>query len=74
MQQRARDAHGLALAAGKALAAFARQALGWQPRHTFEDGLAETVRWYRNNEPWWRAVKDGSYRDFYRAWYEERTA
>ena len=55
-------------------ASFARQELGWTPRRGFEDGLADTVRWYRTNEPWWRAVKDGSYRDFYRAWYEERTA
>ena len=48
--------------------------LAWVPRRSFEDGLAETVRWYRQHEPWWRAVKDGSYRTFYRAWYEERTA
>ena len=54
--------------------AFAKRELGWTPRRSFEEGLADTVRWYRNNEPWWRAVKDGSYRDFYRAWYEERTA
>ncbi len=54
--------------------ALAERELEWRPRRGFEDGLAETVRWYRDNEPWWRAVKDGSYRDFYRAWYEERTA
>jgi dTDP-glucose 4,6-dehydratase len=50
------------------------RALGWKPRRSFEEGLAETVRWYTAHEPWWRAVKDGSYRQFYRAWYEERTA
>ena len=54
--------------------AKAERALGWKPRRTFEDGLADTVRWYSAHEPWWRAVKDGSYRQFYRAWYEERTA
>ena len=52
----------------------AQRELGWKPRRSFEDGLADTVRWYTANEPWWRAVKDGSYRQFYRAWYEERTA
>ncbi len=52
----------------------AERALGWKPGRSFEDGLADTVRWYTANEPWWRAVKDGSYRQFYRAWYEERTA
>ncbi len=33
-----------------------RTELGWQPRHTFERGLAETVHWYLDNEAWWRSV------------------
>jgi len=28
------------------------------PRPTFEDGLARTVKWYRENEPWWRPLKE----------------
>jgi dTDP-glucose 4,6-dehydratase len=33
--------------------------LGWAPKYTaFEDGLAETVEWYRHNETWWRPLKD----------------
>jgi dTDP-glucose 4,6-dehydratase len=52
--------------------ARAERELGWRPARTFEEGLAETVRWYLEHEEWWRAVKDGSYRDFYRAWYGER--
>ncbi len=52
----------------------ARQALGWTPRWGLEDGLAATVRWYAAHEAWWRAVKDGSYRQFYHTWYGERTA
>ena len=33
--------------------------LGWAPKHTdFEDGLRATVDWYRNNESWWRPLKD----------------
>ena len=53
-------------------AAKAEQELGWRPARSFEQGLADTVRWYVEHEDWWRAVKDGSYRDFYRTWYEER--
>ncbi len=53
---------------------LAEATLGWRPRRSFEDGLAETVRWYVDHEPWWRAVKDGRYREFYHTWYEERTA
>ncbi len=33
------------------------RALGYAPQHRFEDGLAETVTWYRENEAWWRPLK-----------------
>ncbi|MFO8015461.1 MAG: dTDP-glucose 4,6-dehydratase [Phycisphaerae bacterium] len=46
--------------------------LGWRPEVPFEDGLARTVAWYRENEGWWRRVKDGSYREFYETWYGGR--
>ena len=52
----------------------AKRALGWAPARNMDEGLQDTVAWYRANESWWQAVKDGSYRAFYRAWYEERTA
>jgi dTDP-glucose 4,6-dehydratase len=32
-------------------------ALGYAPRVTFEDGLADTVRWYRENRAWWEPLK-----------------
>jgi dTDP-glucose 4,6-dehydratase len=32
--------------------------LGWVPRHSFEEGLAETVAWYLAQEPWCRAVRE----------------
>jgi dTDP-glucose 4,6-dehydratase len=35
------------------------RALGYRPRWSFEEGLAETVRWYREHESWWRPLKDG---------------
>ena len=34
------------------------RALGWAPQVDFAAGLAGTVRWYADNEWWWRAVKD----------------
>jgi len=39
-----------------------RRELGWAPRHAFEDGLRETVRWYLANRPWCEAVQSGTYR------------
>lgn len=37
-------------------ASKAQSELGWSPVWTFEQGLAETVRWYLENEPWWRGI------------------
>lgn len=36
--------------------------LGWRPAETFETGLRKTVLWYLENESWWTAVLNGSYR------------
>jgi len=38
---------------------------GWKPRMEFETGLAETVRWYRENAAWIANVRSGAYREFY---------
>lgn len=38
-----------------------RDALGWQPEVTFEDGVARTVVWYLANEDWWQPILDGRY-------------
>jgi dTDP-glucose 4,6-dehydratase len=36
--------------------------LGWRPRHDFEQGLRDTVRWFLDNKPWWERVMSGAYR------------
>jgi dTDP-glucose 4,6-dehydratase len=36
-----------------------RRELGWEPRHDFDSGLAETVRWYLANRDWCAAVESG---------------
>ena len=38
-----------------------RDELGWTPKETFETGLDKTVRWYLDNEAWWRAILDKRY-------------
>ena len=50
--------------------------LGFTSSTPFEEGLAETVRWYRDHEAWWRPIKerDAAYREFYRTQYEQRLA
>jgi dTDP-glucose 4,6-dehydratase len=36
--------------------------LGWQPEHTFKQGIADTVDWYLEHQDWVQRVLDGSYR------------
>ncbi|MEI6485814.1 MAG: dTDP-glucose 4,6-dehydratase [Sphingomonadales bacterium] len=42
----------------------ARAELGYAPARSFDEGFAQTLAWYLANEGWWRAVMDGSYRDW----------
>ncbi len=39
-----------------------KRELGWEPAHTFEQGIAATVDWYLDNQTWVNRVLDGSYR------------
>lgn len=39
-----------------------KRELGWEPAHTFEQGIADTVDWYLGNQAWVGRVLDGSYR------------
>jgi dTDP-glucose 4,6-dehydratase len=43
--------------------------LNYQPRESFETGIRKTIQWYLDHEPWWRAVMDGSYRQWLRRQY-----
>ena len=36
--------------------------LGWRPRHDFDSGLRDTVRWFLDNRDWWGRVMSGAYR------------
>ncbi|MHB9149515.1 MAG: dTDP-glucose 4,6-dehydratase [Thermoleophilia bacterium] len=50
------------------------QAVGWRPQVDFEQGLRETIRWYRDNDWWWKKIKHQT-EEFARwrtRWYEER--
>jgi dTDP-glucose 4,6-dehydratase len=50
----------------------ARDELGYAPQRSFAQGFAATLDWYLANEPWWRAVLDGSYRDWVATNYAAR--
>jgi dTDP-glucose 4,6-dehydratase len=50
------------------------QSLGWRPEVAFDTGLHETIAWYRQNEWWWRPIKesDPAFRAYYDAQYGGR--
>jgi dTDP-glucose 4,6-dehydratase len=49
------------------------RSLGWQPVRTWEDGIRDTVAWYRDNRDWWEPIKrSGGYREFYERQYAQR--
>jgi dTDP-glucose 4,6-dehydratase len=46
------------------------QGLGWRAQVSFDRGLADTVRWYREHEAWWRPIKDED--PAFRRYYENQ--
>jgi dTDP-glucose 4,6-dehydratase len=45
------------------------RALGWEPKVRFEEGLEQTVEWYRQNSWWWEPIRSGEYREYYERQY-----
>jgi len=45
---------------------------GWSAKISFEDGMASTIDWYRNNQQWLDDVRSGAYRDYFDRHYLRR--
>ncbi len=50
-------------------AAKIRAELGWRPRWSFPQGLAQTVAWYLEHRDWWEKIRSGAYRTYYERLY-----
>jgi dTDP-glucose 4,6-dehydratase len=48
--------------------------LGWQPQHSLDAGLRDTINWYRANTKWIAGVRGGEYRKYYEKYYENRSS
>jgi dTDP-glucose 4,6-dehydratase len=50
------------------------EGLGWRPQESFAAGLVKTVQWYRDNERWWRPIKDEDpeFQKYYQSQYGHR--
>ena len=46
--------------------------LGWQPQVRFEDGLAQTIAWYREHATWLAETRSGEYREYFERHYTRR--
>lgn len=43
--------------------------LGWKPKYHFETGIKETIKWYLNNQDWWKNIISGEYQAYYEKQY-----
>lgn len=50
-----------------------RRELGWEPKHSLETGLRDTVAWYLANMDWVKRVQTGAYREWLETNYEKRS-
>ncbi len=48
-----------------------KKELGWEPQVNLEEGLKNTIEWYKNNQDWWRKIKSGEYKDYYAKQYND---
>ena len=46
--------------------------LGWEPETKFEDGIDKTIKWYLENETWWKEIVSGDYKNYYEKMYSGR--
>jgi dTDP-glucose 4,6-dehydratase len=50
----------------------AERELGWRPATSFEQGLRDTIAWYRDNKEWVETIRSGEYRQYYERQYGGR--
>ena len=46
--------------------------LGWEPKYKFDEGIEKTIKWYVENEQWWRKVMSGEYKKYFEDNYKNK--
>jgi len=46
-----------------------KREFGWEPQIGFDEGLKNTIKWYRENKEWWQRIKSGAYQEYYNKQY-----
>ena len=49
-----------------------KKELGWQPKYDFDQSLELTVKWYQDNQSWWKKLKDKKFAEYYERQYVRR--
>jgi dTDP-glucose 4,6-dehydratase len=50
------------------------RSIGWKRNYSFDTAVEATVRWYVDNEWWWKQIKTGDYLEYYKKQYAARLA
>ena len=46
--------------------------LGWKPEYNFDTGIAMTIKWYLDNEDWWKNILSGEYTNYFERQYGDK--
>jgi len=49
-----------------------KKELSWQPKYNFDQALTATVKWYQDNQDWWKKLKDKGFEEYYKKQYATR--
>lgn len=49
-----------------------REELGWSPKYNFDTGIEKTIKWYLENQDWWKNIISGEYQEYFKNQYANR--
>jgi dTDP-glucose 4,6-dehydratase len=47
--------------------------LGWEVEYSFESAIQDTIKWYMDNQKWWKEIISGDYQNYYKLQYSSQS-